>query len=135
MRRGRRRLLTATLAFNAVSAIGGGIGLVTGLLPVPTSLLHNTPFDTYVVPGLFLGLVIGGSSTVAAAAVLSDRRSLTLGAGAGLIMIGWIVGETVLIEGFSVLQGLYLLTGVLVVALSVSLRRDRPPVRDLLQPT
>ena len=40
-------------------------------------------------------------------------------------MIGWITGETILIEGFSWLQGLYLFTGVLVVALSFSLRASR----------
>lgn len=33
-------------------------------------------------------------------------------------MIGWIGGETLLIEGFSWLQGLYLLTGLMVVAAS-----------------
>jgi hypothetical protein len=29
-------------------------------------------------------------------------------------MVGWIMGETILIQGFSWLQGLYLLTGPLV---------------------
>jgi hypothetical protein len=116
-----RSVLTATLAFNAVSAIGGGIALATGILPVPMSLLRNTPFDSYLVPGLFLGLIIGGSSAVAIAARRRSATSLRLSAAAGLIMVGWIVGETILIEGFSALQGIYLATGVLVVALSGAL--------------
>jgi len=120
-----RTILTATLAFNAVSAIGGGITLVTGTLPVPTYLLRNTPFDSFVIPGYVLGIAIGGSATVAAIALYArTRRSLSLAGAAGIILIGWIVGETILIEGFSWLQGLYLLTGVLVLALSFRIASD-----------
>jgi hypothetical protein len=43
------KVLTGVLLFNALSAIGGGIGLVTGTLPVPTLLLRHTPFDSFVV--------------------------------------------------------------------------------------
>jgi len=92
---------------------------VTGSLPVPISLLRNTPFDSFLIPGLFLGIIIGGSAAAAALASLArTRRSLHLSGAAGVILIGWIAGETILIEAFSWLQGLYLLTGVLVVALS-----------------
>ena len=62
--------------FNAVSAIGGGITLVTGTLPVPKDLLRHTPFESYVIPGLCLGVVIGGSAIVGAVALLSHARSL-----------------------------------------------------------
>ncbi len=109
------RALISLALFNAVSAIGGGIGLVTGTLPVPTSLLARTPFDTYVVPGIFLAVVIGGSALVGALALLKrTRHSRSVSAAAGLIMVGWIAGETIIVGGFSWLQGLYLLTGLLV---------------------
>ena len=109
------RTLIGISLFNAVSAIGGGIGLVTGALPVPTSLLDPTPFDSYVVPGLVLAVVIGGSSLVGAFALLSHtRRGRCISAATGLIMVGWIIGETLIVQGFSWLQGLYLATGLLV---------------------
>ena len=101
--------------FNAVSALGGGISLVTGTLPVPQALLRNTPFDSFVIPGLFLGVVIGGSALIGAIALLVHaKRSRLISTAAGVIMVGWIIGETILIQGFSGLQGLYLLTGLLV---------------------
>ena len=110
------KTLVGLLTFNALSAIAGGIGLVTGTLPVPTVLLRHTPFDSYVIPGLFLGAVIGGSALVGAIALLAHtKRSRLISAAAGVILVGWIAGETILIEGFSWLQGLYLLTGLLVV--------------------
>lgn len=109
------KTLVGVLIFNAVSAIGGGITLVTGTLPVPKDLLRHTPFESYVIPGLFLGVVIGGSAIVGAVALLSHARSSRLiSAAAGVIMVGWIAGEAMLIRGFSGLQGLYLLTGLLV---------------------
>lgn len=109
------KTLVGISLFNAVSALGGGISLVTGTLPVPTALLRNTPFDSFVIPGLFLGVVIGGSALVGAIALLVHAtKSRLISAAAGVIMVGWIIGETILIQGFSWLQGLYLLTGLLV---------------------
>jgi hypothetical protein len=109
------RTLVGVSLFNAVSAFGGGAGLVSGTLPVPRALLRHTPFDSYVIPGLFLGVIIGGSALVGAVALLTRARGARLlSTAAGVIMVGWITGETILIQGFSWLQGLYLLSGLLV---------------------
>lgn len=116
------KTLVGVSIFNAVSAIGGGISLVTGTLPVPKNLLRHTPFDSYLIPGLFLGVVIGGSALAGAFALLTCAKgSRLISAAAGAIMVGWITGETILIHGFSWLQGLYLLTGLLVAVGSWSL--------------
>ena len=113
------KTLKGVLLFNALSAIGGGIGLVTGTLPLPTMLLRHTPFDSFVIPGLFLTIIIGGSALTGAIALRTHaRRARLISATSGVIMVGWIAGETILVRGFSVLQGLYLLTGLLVGVLS-----------------
>ena len=110
------KTLVGISIFNAVSAIGGGITLATGTLPVPKALLRHTPFDSFIIPGLFLGVVIGGSAIAGALALMSHaRRSQLISTAAGVVMVGWIAGETILIQGFSGLQGLYMLTGLLVV--------------------
>ena len=122
------KTLVGVLLFNALSALGGGIGLVSGTLPVPTVLLRHTPFDSYVIPGLFLGIIIGVSALVAAVSLLAHaRRSRLVSAAAGVNMVGWIAGETILVEGFSWLQGFYLLTGLLVVVMSWYLPVSAPP--------
>ena len=117
--------------FHAISAVGGGIALVAGALGVPTVLLQHTPFDSFVVPGIFLAVVIGGSATVGLTALLARwRRALATSAAAGAVMVGWILGETLLVEGFSWLQGLYLLTGSIVVIASIRLHPASTPTSE-----
>ena len=124
------KILVGILCFNALSAIGGSIGLVTGTLVLPPALLTHTPFVSYVIPGLILGLIVGASSLSAAIAIVTAvRQALLLSAGAGLIMMGWIVVEVLLIRGGSWLHGLYLATGFAVVLLASTQSRlaERKP--------
>ena len=115
-----RRTLLGLHIFHAVSAVGGGIALIAGAIPVPLVLLRHTPFDSFVVPGIFLGAVIGGSAAIGASALVArSRHAAAISVGAGAIMVGWILGETALVEGFSWLQGLYLLTGSIVILVSI----------------
>ncbi|MGV8968626.1 MAG: hypothetical protein ACOH2F_20390 [Cellulomonas sp.] len=117
-----RRTVVGLHLFNAVSAVGGGIALVAGGLGVPTTLLRHTPFESFVVPGVFLAVIIGGSATIGATALIADwRRATVISAAAGTVMVGWILGETLLVEGFSWLQGLYLVTGSIAVVASIRL--------------
>ena len=126
-----RRTLVGLHLFNALSAVGGGIGLFTGGLGVPTTLLRHTPFDSFLIPGIFLAVVIGGSATIGATALLAHRtRALVISAAAGAIMVGWILGETLLVEGFSWLQGLYLLTGSIVLITSIRLSQATTPAPE-----
>ena len=126
-----RRTVVGLHLFNAVSAVGGGIGLVAGGLAVPTTLLRHTPFESFVVPGIFLAVIIGGSATIGATALLTHRRRALVTSGtAGAVMVGWILGESVLVEGFNWLQGLYLLTGAIAILASIHLARATAPVPD-----
>ena len=124
-----RRTVVGLHLFNAVSAVGGGIALIVGGLDVPTTLLRHTPFESFVVPGIFLAVIIGGSATIGATTLLTHRRrALVTSAAVGAVMVGWIAGETVLVEGFSWLQGLYLLTGTIAILASIHLSRATAPV-------
>jgi hypothetical protein len=122
---GVRRTLLVMLAFNALSQIGGAIGLLAGAHP-PMSLLNSTPFADYTIPALILGVITGGSSLAALLLVWRAGRLTGDFAGivSGSITAGWIVGEVILwkesILGFlSVpLQVLYLVTGLLVAGLA-----------------
>jgi len=133
-----RAVLALADAAVAVTAIGGGFALVAGLEAsrFPAAWLEGTPFDSYVVPGLLLTVVVGGSAAVGAVlALVGSRYAGSASLIAGLILVSWIVGEIVFLTGdgelVSVTELLYLGLGLLLVALgTATIRRRRPLPAD-----
>jgi hypothetical protein len=101
-------------AFNSLSAVGGGIGMVfADGLSMPKSLLASSPVSTFLLPGLILALVIGGTQTVATVLLLQRRPSALLwSAVAGFGMVIWILAEIGFIQALSLLQGIYVTSGL-----------------------
>jgi hypothetical protein len=103
----------ALSAFNALSALAGGIGiLLTDGLGMPPSLLNGSPFISFTVPGIVLLTVVGGTQAVSLWLLLAKSESALLWtavAGAGMVI--WIFVETGIIAGTSWLQVLYFVTG------------------------
>jgi hypothetical protein len=61
--------------FVAVGAVYGGIGLIAGnAIHISDDWLVGTPFDSWVLPGVFLLLVVAAPMTVAAVAELRRRQ-------------------------------------------------------------
>jgi hypothetical protein len=113
----RTKVLLALLLFNGVSAVGGGLALMTDWIPEQTSWVRDTDFASNYFPGVILMAVVGGSSLVAAVALAKRADGWQLaGIVAGTVMVIWIVGEVASIRAFHPLQVIYLVTGVLVVA-------------------
>ena len=112
------RVLVGVTAFSALSAVGGGVGMVTtDGLGMPRSFLADGPFDSYIGPGMILLLIVGGTQVLAL--VLLLRRAptrLLAGAVAGFGMLIWIIVEVGLISEFSWPQMIYLGAGVLQLA-------------------
>jgi hypothetical protein len=117
-----RKTLLETLALvNASSAILGGIGLVFNFIQPPVSLLERTPFNSYVIPGLILAVIVGGSALLSYIALVErNRYANPLAYLAGLIMCGWILVEIAMIHSDHLLQYLYFTLGAVMMAASYS---------------
>jgi hypothetical protein len=118
-----RFAIGALAVFIAVSAAAGAVGLVGGGLAFPPEWLDGTPFATYVGPGIILGVVVGGSALLAGVLVLRGHPlAIPMAFVAGLVQLGWIVGEVLLIgTQFGImlaLQALYGAAGALLAALA-----------------
>jgi len=114
----RRRLatgaLTGALWFGAVSAIAGLLIAIPGHgAGFPLDALKGTPFTSFVIPGLILGVVVGGTQLTAAIAMRrTGPAKLTLASVAGFGMLIWIFTELALI-GYSVLKTVYFALGTI----------------------
>jgi len=118
-----RGLLIAVGAFNALSAVGGGIGLLTpGSMGLPTSIIDGSIFTSYLWPAIILIVVIGGTQAIATIAEVRRRPAAPfLAAVAGLGMLIWIFVELAILGGYSVLHGIYFATGTLQLILTLGL--------------
>jgi len=57
-----RLILVGLEAFVALTSIAYGVGLAVGAVQSPLAWLQNTPFSDYVIPGLVMAIIVGGSS-------------------------------------------------------------------------
>jgi hypothetical protein len=115
--------------FVALTAVFGGITLATGVDKFPADWLIGTPFSNYLIPGLILAVVVGGSAAVAAVATLRRRDAGALTSVlAGVIMLGWLVGERLILPPAAFppqlwwLEAIYIAAGLMMVAPALTVR-------------
>lgn len=91
-------LLIILDVFLAVTAVAGGIGLLSGMLDPGVELLRGSPFTSYTIPGLALLVLVGGSALVAAGLMLRLPQVGVLASGiSGVMMMGFEVVEVLVV--------------------------------------
>lgn len=124
-----RRRPTALLAvelFLGLNAVVGGIGLMINGLGMPLDQLDGSPFDSYLIPGLILALVVGGATLGAAGLVWTRRTIAPLASlAAGAVTVGWIAGQVAMLGSISLLQPVILGLGLLILGFTWRWTTDR----------
>ncbi|WP_185974782.1 hypothetical protein [Deinococcus detaillensis] len=137
LRPGSLRWLIGCLIFLGVSALFGGIILVSspsGAGPsIPLSVLRYSPFSDFLMPGLILGTVFGVGSIGAVLALwmrpawplgtaltrfTGEHWAWSVAVALGLGQIIWIVTQILMLRELNVVQVLYGSLGVLIVVLA-----------------
>lgn len=129
-----RLALLLLAGFNGLTCVAAGTWLVaTGGPGLPQDWLDALPSQTWLVPGLLLGLVVGGTQVVALGLHLRRAPSaLAASALSGLVMVVWTYVEVAVLPEYSVLHTLYLGTGlaqVVLVLLALDVLRRGEEVR------
>jgi hypothetical protein len=134
------RAVVGTLAslavFGALSAVAGAVlAVAANGAGVPLEYLAHSPFSSYVVPGLILGAVVGGTQLAAAVTLLAKRPiALLVSAVAGFGMMIWIFVEIAIIRQYSWLQAAYFSLGALELILVLALLGILPALVAPLRP-
>ena len=115
-------------AFIGVGAVAGGLGLALdpsgASLGVPLELLENTPFATFLIPGIILFAINGLGSLAGAVASFARHRYAGEAAMAfGGFLVAWILVQVYWMSGFHWLHSLYLSLGIIEAVLGWSVRR------------
>ena len=116
------------LAFMGIAACYGGGALIldpTGkLLEMPISLLIESNFPNYLVPGLILFLMIGILSLLTIYFTITGSRYYPdLIFNQGFIQVGWIVVQIYLLNMFHFLQLVVAINGILLIILGTYIKK------------
>lgn len=110
-------ILGSTQLFIAAGAIPAGLLYLIdpsgSKMGTPTEMLVNSPFSTFLIPGLFL-LIINGFANVAGAVMSFKKNPYAgiVGIALGLTLCVWIIFQIKWIGFNSFLQPLFLLIGI-----------------------
>lgn len=126
MKVGRYAIIIVQLVV-MLNAFGGGYYGLAGAEGVDPAWLDGSPFESYLIPSLFLFFVIGGGLALASLAwIARDPRAPLLSVAMGFVLIAWIVVQVAIIGYVSWLQPASFLAGIAIAALAWSfLRRQR----------
>ncbi len=122
-----RILLIVFVAFLALTAFAGGVGILTGLNAPSADSLTGTIFTDFTVPGLALFVIVGGTALVAAILLIRRNRfALTLASISGIAIMCFEFVE-VLVIGSSPgiarnLQVFYFGLGMLIAVIAMVIR-------------
>ena len=127
----------ALVCFQIISAVPAGFMLVSdptgSKLGTPSNMLDGTPFTDFLIPGLFLFLVLGvfsililygliKKSTLRAASKLNPYQdqhwSWTFAYYLGLLLVLWINMQLFFIKSWDILHFVYSMLGVLIIVVT-----------------
>ena len=134
-----RFLLVAIIVILALSGIAGSIGLIIdpsgNTLQIPTSLLENTLFSSYLIPGIILFLLLGIFPIFVAFGLITKKRlkfadkinpykkrhwAWSYSLYYGIILVLWIDFQVMMIGGGYILQSIYAILGVIIILLTLT---------------
>jgi hypothetical protein len=97
-----RSILIVLHLLVGVSAVGAGLALATEpsgeTLTFETEWLDGSPFDDYLIPGLFLAVVNGGLNLASAYGLATKKWwGSFVSLSAGVVLVAWIVIQWLII--------------------------------------
>ena len=122
-----KTILFILVSFIACTATLSGLLMISkpdgGILNLPLSLLENTPFKDYMMPGILLTLIVGGINLVAVFFNMQRHPNRYNWAMAGGFIIStWILVQLFFIHAAHWLHFIYLGIGVLIILISYQLK-------------
>ncbi|HEY6062739.1 MAG TPA: hypothetical protein VIV35_03965 [Chitinophagaceae bacterium] len=122
-----KTILFILVSFIAITATLSGLLMISdpggGILNLPLSLLDNTPFKDYRIPGILLTIMVGGVNLIALFFNMQRHPSRYNWAMAGGFMISvWILVQLLLVQAAHWLHFIYLGIGLLIILIAYQLK-------------
>jgi pimeloyl-ACP methyl ester carboxylesterase len=114
-----RRGLSIVASVNAIAALAGGVALLTGGIDFGAILNERLPFASPTLAGIALIIVVALPLAVLAwAGWTRSGRTGDLALVAGVLLVGWILVQIMVLRAFSLFQPAYLAVAAYLIAAS-----------------
>ena len=122
-----KTILFLLVSFTALTALSSGIMMIYdpsgSFFLMSESLLSGTPFKNFLVPGVVLALIVGGTNLAAVVLnLMRNKNRYNWAIVAGVMICGWIIIQMIMISAFSWFQLLYLVIGIFTILLAYQLK-------------
>lgn len=122
-----RTLLFILISFVAITSLVSGLIIICypdgSVMQMSTDLLKTSPFKNFLVPGIVLTVLVGGTNLLAAFFNMKRNSSRYDWALAGGIMTcGWVIVQMILINTLFWLQFVYLGVGIVIMLIAYQLK-------------
>jgi hypothetical protein len=122
-----RTILFILISFVALTATISGLLLAANpdgeMFNLSTSLLQETPFRDFRIPGILLAISVGAVNLLAVFFNIQRHiKRYDWAMAGGIMLAGWIVVQMILIQTVYWLHFLYLGIGVLIILLAFQLK-------------
>lgn len=120
-----KKLLIFLHVFVGIGALFGGGGAIlnpVNPMGITIDVLKNSPFNSFLIPGIILFVVIGLGNLFAAAVLYKNYDcSLYISHFMGIVLTGWIVVQCVMMRAINLLHIIYFIIGGIEILLSLRL--------------
>lgn len=122
-----RTLLFILVSFVAITSLISGLLIITypdgSVMQMSTDLLKTSPFKDFLIPGIVLTVLVGGTNLLAA--FFNMKRSAyryDWALAGGVMICGWTIVQMILINMFFWLQFVYLGVGIVIMLIAYQLK-------------
>lgn len=122
-----KTLLLIILLFVGITAAVSGVLLIVapkgGIISLPLDILSDSPFNSFIIPGIILAVLVGGMNLLAVLFNFKKHpRRYDWAMAGGVMITGWIVGQMILIKTINWFHIVYILCGMLTILIAYQLK-------------
>ena len=112
-----RKISIALHIFIGIGALAGGFSAVSNPespMGISPDMLKNGPFDNFLIPGLFLMIVLGCGNLIAAGLIIKQHKWWPyVSGGMGDILVLWIVIQCLILFTIAGLHIIFFILGAI----------------------
>ena len=122
-----KTLVFILLSFIGITATLSGLLMLSNpdgeIMKLSVSLLKETPFNDFRVPGILLTVLVGGTTLLAIFYNMQRHPNrYNWAIAGGTVIIGWIIAQMILIRTLHWLHCVYLILGLLIILIAYQLK-------------